>query len=144
MAEPLQKQILIRMGVSALSSILAVALSVITGDIYLWLPCAAAAVIFTVSAFLLFRRVVLGEYVVIDGECVDVGLTPIKRRVKYIVLLTDGSHLKVMLRSRRRSYKAGAKIRLYVAISTPVYTQDDILLLYNYIAISKLAGGNNA
>jgi len=135
MQAPLQKQALIRIGLGALSLALLVVLLVITRDIYLWFPCAAAGIVFSASAFILCRCVALGEYVIISGVCSDLGATTLKRRMKYVIMQTDTCQLKVMLQNRRRKIPTGATIMLYIAKSTPVYERDGLQVVCNYIAL---------
>lgn len=135
MPEPLQKQTLLRLGIGVLFLVLLIALVITAGDIYLWLPCAGAAVFSTAAAFLLFRRVVLGEYVVVSGECAEMGLTAVKRRTKYLILQTEDCKLKVMLRGRLRKVPDGSAVSLYIAKTTPIYEQNGLQMLYTYMAI---------
>jgi hypothetical protein len=78
---------------------------------------------------------VLGEYVIVSGECVEVGVTTIKRRVKFIILNTDICKLKVMLRGRRWTIKTGMTVKVYVAQNTPIYEDSDAHVMNTYIAI---------
>ena len=135
MPEPLQKQTLIRLGLSVVSLILLVALIIFTRDVYLWIPCAGAALFFAAAAFLLFRRAILGEYVVVTGECSEVGVTAVRRRVKQLILQTDAGKVKVMLGSRLRKISAGTEVRVYVANNTPIYEQNGLQMLYSYLAM---------
>lgn len=135
MPEPLQKQILIRLGLGALFFVLMTALMFAVRDIFLWLPCAVAAVFFITAAFLLYRKVVLGEYVTVNGECAEVGLTVIRRRIKHLVLQTDAGRVKVLLRGRLRKFSSGVSVSLFVANNTPIYEQDGLQVLYSYLAI---------
>jgi hypothetical protein len=137
--EPLQKQIIVRIGLAALSLTILVVMIIATGDALLWLPCAASAIFFAAAALGLFRRAVLGEYVVITGECIESGMTIAKRRCKYILLRTDACRLKVMLRNRRKKIPVGAALSIYVAKNAPIYDQNDLSVLYNYLAIDILA-----
>ena len=131
----LQKQLLIRLGLGALFAVILIALFTTTCDPFLWLPCAGAAVFFALSAFLLLRRVVLGEYIVVDGKCAEVRTTALKRRVKFIVLQTDAGSLKVTLHGQRRKIAIGASIRLYIAKNSLIYEQNSSQALYSYIAL---------
>jgi len=131
----LQKQLLIRLGLGAMFVIILIALLPTTGDALLWLPCVGAAVFFALSTFLLLRRVVLGEYIVVDGTCTEVGATALKRRVKSIVLQTDAGSLKVTLHGQRRKIITGASVRLYIAKNSLIYEQNGSQALYSYIAL---------
>ena len=133
--EPLQKQTLIRLGCSGLFLILLIVFLKSARDIYLWLPCAGATVLFLAAGILLFCRAAQGDYIVISGECAEVGATPVKRRAKYIVLHADVCDVKVMLRNRLRKINKGAVVRLYVLSSTPLYEERNGCLLRSYIAI---------
>jgi len=132
---PLQKQVLIRLGLGALFFVLMLALLIPARDILIWLPCAGAAVFFAAAAFLLFRRAVLGDYVIVSGECREVIVTAVKRRVKQIILRADGQDLQVTVRGRLRKITAGATVDLYLAANAPVFEKGNTLILYNYLAL---------
>jgi hypothetical protein len=83
----------------------------------------------------LFRKAILDEYVIVSGECAEVGVTAVKRRVKYIVLQTEICKVKVICRGRRKKIQTGAAVDLYVARNTPIYEEGDIQLLYTYLAL---------
>ena len=133
--EPLQKQILIRLGLGAVFAVLLVAVVSTVRDIYLWLPCAGLMLFFLVTAILLLRRALLGDYVIIDGECVEVGVTTLKRRAKFLVLETEAGKIKVLMQNRRRKIAVGDGVKLYVAKNTPIYEHNGSQMIYTYIAI---------
>jgi len=133
--EPLQKQILIQLGLGALFLILLVAVVSASTDLYLWLPCAGLALLFTATSIALFRKAVLGDYVIINGECTEVGVTTVKRRAKYLVLDTEAGKVRVILQNRRRKVSVGAAIKLFVNKNTPIYEHNGVQILYTYIAI---------
>ena len=137
--EPLQKQILIRLGFGALFLVISVVLVILMRDIYILLPFAGVFVICAASSFSLFRRALLDEYVVVSGECAEVGVTAIRRRTKYIVLHTDVCKLKVVLQGRRKKFQTGATVNLYVSQNTPIYEDGGLHLLYAYLAIEVTA-----
>jgi hypothetical protein len=133
--EPLQRQIIIRLGFGALFLILLIALLFTAPDVTLWFPCAGAAVFFTAAAFALFRRAALGGYVVVTGVCESVVLTAARRRAKHITLQTGEHTLQVALRNRTRKIPAGAAVDLYLAKNTPIYEKDGVQMLYTYLAM---------
>ena len=133
--EPLRKQILIKSGYSLLSLILLIAMLFITRDLYVLLPCAGITIFFTAATLIFFRRSALGEYMVIRGECQDVGFTATKRRIKYITLQTGDQTLRVMLHGRLKTVSNDAAIDLYVTEDTPVYENNGVQILYQYMAI---------
>ena len=133
---PLQKQTLIRLSFGVLFLLLLFVLLFVARDLYILLPCAGASIFFTVSALMLFRRAILGEYITVSGICKSVGVTPVKRRAKYLILQTGEHTIQVSLRSRLRTFSAGAAVDLYVAQDTPIYEKDGIQILYSYLAIN--------
>ena len=137
MPELLQKQVLVRLGLCALSIALLAALIVYTGDMFLALPFTGLSAFFAAAAFALFRTAVLGEYVVVSGKCAETSVTVLKRRAKYIVLDTDECKLKVMLRGRMRKIPVGAEVKLYIANKTPIYDHNGLQVLYTYIAMES-------
>ena len=140
--EPLQKQILYRLGwgVGALS--LTIALFIYTMEMFSILFCIAVIIFFVASSFMLFRRAVIGDYVEISGECLGVTVTPIRRRVKMITMRTDENvTLKIMIKQRLKKIGAVSKIMLYVASNVPVYESGGAHLLHTYLALDTKGGG---
>ena len=133
--EPLQKQILIRLWLGGLFLIQFAVLLFLRVGVFIWLPCAGAAIFSVAAAFALFRLAVLGEYVVVSGVCDDVCLSAVKRRIKYILIKTEGHMVKVTLHGRKKSISVGSAVNLYVAKNTPIYGQDRQYALYTYLAV---------
>jgi hypothetical protein len=131
----LQHQILVRFGLGMGFFVIFILLLITVRDFYLYLPCALACIFFLLTAFFLFQRIAIGEYVVISGQCTEVGMTVLKRRIKYLMLSTDDYNVKVILRSRTRKIQKGATIKLYILKNTPVYEENGIQVLCNYIAL---------
>jgi hypothetical protein len=140
---PLQKQILVRLGLGALFFILLISLLITGATIYMWLPCAGAALFFASAAFALFRMAVLGDYVAVSGICQSIGLTAARRRVKYVVLQAEDQTIRVTLRDRRRRLHPGEELNLYLAKKAPIYEKDGVQLIYTYLAIDVKGGTKN-
>jgi hypothetical protein len=87
------------------------------------------------AAFALFRRVVLGDYVIVDGVCAGVEVTMVKKRAKSMMLRTNECALRVMLRGRTRKLTNGSAIKLYIAKNTPIYEHNGNQILYSYLAM---------
>ena len=132
---PLQKQTLIRLGIGVVFIALLISLLIASQVFFVWLPCAGAALFFLASAFALFRRAVLGEYVVIRGVCKKMVLTVAKRRAKSMILVTDEHTVQVALHGRKRKIPVGTGIDLYVANNTPIYRKGGMQMVYSYLVI---------
>ena len=111
-------------------------------EIFSVLFCIAVVIFFVVSAFMLFRRAVLVDYVVISGECLVVTVTPFRRRIKMITMRTEKNEtIKIMIKQRLKKIVAGSKIMLYVASNVPVYESGGAHLLHTYLALDTKGGG---
>lgn len=139
--EPLQKQILYRLGGGAAILPVSIALLFYAMDIFTVLSCAAVMLFCVVSSFLLFRRAVMGDYVVISGDCLSVALTAVRKRTKMITFHTEDGHtLQVMIKQRLKRIRTGSRITLYVAAECSVYEKGDAHLLHSYLAIDTKGG----
>ena len=133
--QPLRKQILLKLGYSLIFLFMLFVMLFITRDLYLLLPCAAASVFFSAATLTMFKRSVLGDYLVIRGEYQNSGHTAVKRRIKYITMKIGGQTLRVTLHGRLKNVPGGSVIELYLRKDTPVYESDGAQILYQYIAI---------
>jgi hypothetical protein len=136
--EPLQKQILYRLFIGAAVLAVTVAFLMSSLDILSALSCAAIMVFCIISAFLLFRRAVAGDYVVISGDCLGVGLTALRKRTKTITLRTeDDRPLQVLIKHCRKKISVGSRVTLYVASNMLVYEKSGVHFLHSYLAIES-------
>lgn len=134
--EPLQRQILYRLAWGIGVLLLTFILYIYTKDLFSMLSCIGIVIFCFTSAFLFFRHAVLGEYVIITGECLSVTLTTIKKRTKFITMRTDDNQiLKVVIKQRVKKFTSGSRIMLYVAWNVPIYEKEGAHLLYSYLAL---------
>ena len=134
--EALQKQILYRLGYGTVILFVMIILLLYKIELFSILACVFIMMFFFASSFLLFRRAIIGDYVIICGECLGVTQTAIKRQTKMIILRTeDNRTLKIMMKQRLKKFNVGSKIKLYVATNVPVYEKEGAHLLYSYLAL---------
>ena len=139
--EPLQKQILYRLAYGVAILFVTIVLFFYTLDWLSVLACVIAIIACIISAFSLFRRAVIVDYVEVRGEFLKVILNTVKRRPKAIILRTeDNQKLKVMIKQKIKKINAGSKITIYVAKNVPVYEDNGMQLLYSYLAIDIKKG----
>ncbi len=139
--EPLQKQILYRIGTGAAALLLTASLFLYAMNPFSIVSCAGIMVFCGISSFVLFRKAVIGEYVVVNGECLKVTLTSVRKRVRAITFLTgDGQTLQVTVKQRLKKIRVGVAVTLYVAANMPVYEKDGMHLLYSYLALETRGG----
>ena len=106
--EPLQKQILYRLAYGAAILFVTIVLFFYTLDWFSVLACVIAIIACIISAFFLFRRAVIGDYLEIRGEFLKVTFNAVKRRPKSIILcVEDNRKLKVMIKHKLKKINAG-------------------------------------
>ena len=110
--EPLQKQILYRLAYGAAILFVTIVLFFYTLDWLSVLACVIAIIACIISAFSLFRRAVIVDYVEVRGEFLKVILNTVKRRPKAIILRTeDNQKLKVMIKQKIKKSTPVQKLR---------------------------------
>lgn len=139
--EPIQKQILIRLGFGAVFLLLFVVVLAMSFDWLTVVPFIILALASVLTAIHLFYQALAGNYVVVKGVCEETAVTPLRKRTKSILLKTEEASVRIKLRQRLRKIPVGSNIVLYIAASTPVYERDGEHHLYSYIAID-IKGGN--
>lgn len=133
--EALQKQVIIRLGASIASLLLAVAILAVNHDLYLTVTFIAFWLFFGINGTLLIFRLVNGKYVVIEGRCNEVERTVIRKKPKSICFLVEDQTVKLQIRQKMRDISIGDFIRVYVADNTPVYQDSGCQILGGYLAI---------
>jgi ribosomal protein L21E len=134
--EPLQKQILLWLGMSAALMILGLVSAVLLRDKNVLL-------IFVVAIFCAVQGVRIGlrPYSSISGTVSEVQTTPIRRRSKAILLKTmqDGQVivLRVPLRQGIQKFAVGDALDIYVDVAAKIYDWNNEFRLQSYIAIDK-------
>ena len=134
--EPLQKQILYRLAYGAAILFVTIVLFFYTLDWFSVLACVIAIIACIISAFSLFRRAVIGDYVEVRGEFLKVILNTVKRRPKAIIIrMEDNQKLKVMIKQKLKKISTGSIVTVYIAANTPIYEDNGMQLLYSYLAL---------
>ena len=133
--EALQKQIWIRLGFALAFVLLFLFALVLLLDWMSAIPFIALTIYSVISAWILFRRVVAGDYVALEGHCIETTVTSVRKRTKSILLQTEEHAVRVMIRQRLKRISQGASIKLYVSSSTQVYDKDGVWLVPAYLAI---------
>ena len=134
--EPLQKQILYRLGCGIVILFVTIVLLYYKMDLISVLACVIIIIICLLSAFSLFRRAIIGDYTVICGKCIETKLTAVKKQAKTIVLRTENnSIITIIIKQKLKKINSGSKITVYVATNTPIYEYNGMNMLYSYLAL---------
>ena len=138
--EPLQRQILLRLGLAAALFIFGLVSAIAWRD---W----SMLIIIAVALFIAFLgiRIVWRDYIIITGVCSEVEATMIRKRTKAIVLITEmggkEGKLRVSLRQQFRKIAVGDILDVYVDTEAQIYEWEGEFRLQSYIAIDKHAPG---
>lgn len=133
--DPLKKQIWIRLGFALAFLLLLILVLLAMFDWMAVVPVIFLMIYSVTSAVLLFSRAVAGKYVVIRGRCVEVAVTPIRKRCKSFLVQTDTHLIRLVTKQRSKRIPTGMELEIYVANHTPVYEKDGAKLLHTYLAI---------
>ena len=144
---PLQKQILIRFGCGILFLLLDIVGIITIKDLSAFFVGLIVMVFCLAQALWLFYLTDNKKYVVISGMCCDMVVTPIKRRIKSILMSTivDGTEIivRVIVRGRMKKFLPGTQLDVYVAEKTLMHERDGAQQLHGYLAIDLKGGRKN-
>lgn len=139
----LQRQILLRFSIGALSLILFLLVVILYWDFYLSASFLLFSLVFGISGVLLLLRALGGKFVSIEGICRQVEKTPIRRKPKTVFVSAGPHTVRICLRHQLKSVSEGDGIVVYVADNMPVYQQDGCEVLNGYIAMEIRKGAGN-
>lgn len=135
MPQALQKQVLFRFGGSVLFWALFIIILSSFRDIYMILPCLLFAGYLTGSSIWLFCQTVAGNYMHLQGECIRMETTGLRKRVRSVSLALEQGIVKIPVRQRIRRLSEGDTVSIYVAEKTPVYERDGTYIISSYYAM---------
>jgi len=142
---PLQKQILLRSGLAVAFLILSVMSLIFLRD---WSTVLIGTIITgfcVVQALWYFYIADNNKYIVISGQCCDMTVTPIKRRIKSFLLKTSVDDkevfVRVTLRNRLKKFPPGAQLSVYASENTLMREKDGAQQLLGYLAIETKVPG---
>lgn len=134
---PLQKQILLRLLGAVLGLFLLILFLIVYKDWRFWTPCVILTVMCLASAGTLFFRCVLGKYVVVEGICMDIDKSLLRKRIKAIYIRNDQFSIKIVNAKRIRNLSIGDTVTVYVADNSAVYDVDGTKVVCYYLAMTK-------
>ena len=134
---PLRLQVISRMCLIALTSILVIAMVLLVGDIVIITAGLGMLTSIAVSLFSLLDIVKKEAYLVIEGSCVDYSTTGLRRRVKRITISSPEGIVEVRPRETVKLRK-DCMVRLYMRNSARIYLENDKRIVFDYLAIEAI------
>lgn len=132
---PLQRQILVRVGLSAASVAAGAGFLVLLHSAAMAAPCLVAALLAAASAWHIYRQAESGRCLVLKGTVLKTEMSALRHRPKALLLEVDGKALRVVLRGRHKALGAGTTVEVYITDTTPLYDWRGIHQLQSYLAL---------
>ena len=130
--EPLQKEILKRIGYSTLVIAVSLILILTTNDWILCVPCLFISLYLCVTAITLYINSVNGKIICITGICVEIERSRLKRNGKSVSLDVDGKCVKLPFKRRIKGIQEGSTVSVYMNEKTKVYNNQFGFVLCDY------------
>ena len=127
----LEEQIWIRFGLGVVMSVVGIVLLFSAGP-YIGLPWFLIAAYLIGSSTLLAINCISGKITTIVGVCRGVELAGLRRRPTAVVIIVDGSPVRIQLHQRRCAIREGDTVVVYTSDRAPVYRRDGCDRLYGY------------
>ncbi|MBQ7653809.1 MAG: hypothetical protein IJS17_01910 [Clostridia bacterium] len=131
----LKNKTLLRMFFAFASFIGGIVAFILFRDVYMWLPFFGVAGICVFLAVKLLRDFKHGKIITLEGNCIEVLLSPTKSKAKTVFFLADDKKIKVPIKEKYRSIKQGDYIILYINADTSVDVDGSIYHVTDYIAL---------
>ena len=130
--EPLQKEILKRIGYSTLVITVSLILILTTNDWILCVPCLFISLYLCVTAITLYLNSVNGKIICITGICVEIERSRLKRNGKSVSLDVDGKCVKLPFKRRIKGIQEGSTVSVYMNEKTKVYNNQFGFVICDY------------
>ena len=130
--EAIQKEILKRIGYTALVIIVSLILILTTKDWILCFPCFFISLYLLISTITLYINSVKGEIICITGICVEIESSRLKRNGKSVSLDVDGKCVKLPFKRRIKGIEEGSMVSVYMNEKTKVYNNQLGFVICDY------------
>ena len=104
-------------------------------DIVLIIPFMGIAVISLASGMLMLRNCLAGKYITLNGVCVDIGYSAIRKRVSYVCIKSEGIRIKIFIPIRKGKVNIGDTVTLYIPHNAKVYEHNGGKTICDYYAL---------
>ena len=135
MPKALQRQVLFRSGGGGLFLMILLFLMTGSRDLYLLLPCVLCMIWLAGSGFWLFLQAAGGNYMCLQGQCIRIDTSGLRKRVRAVHLALEQGTVKIPVRYRISKLSEGDTVSIYLAEKTPVFERDDTYIISSYYAM---------
>lgn len=131
----LRRQVLFRYGGGGLFLMILLFLMTGSRDLYLLLPCILCIFWLAGSGFWLFLQAAEGNYMRLQGQCIRIDTSGLRKRVRAVHLALEQGTVKIPVRYRISKLSEGDTVSIYLAEKTPVFERDDTYIISSYYAM---------
>ena len=131
----LPRQVLFRFGGGGLFLMILLFLMTGSRDLYLLLPCVLCMIWLAGSGFWLFLQAAGGNYMCLQGQCIRIDTSGLRKRVRAVHLALEQGTVKIPVRYRISKLSEGDTVSIYLAEKTPVFERDDTYIISSYYAM---------
>lgn len=133
--EALQKEILKRIGYTALVIVVSLVLILTTKDWILCVPCLFISLYLSFTAITLYINSIKGKIICITGICVEIERSRFKRNGKSISLDVEGKCVKLPFKRRIKGVQEGSTVSVYMNEKTKVYNNQFGFVICDYYVL---------
>lgn len=135
--KPLKNQVAGRLVFGCVLLMLGVICRIFLQSWLLCLPGFVAGGFLVFSGGKLFFRLASGEYLCLRGVCLEIERAKLGRQIRRIVIDIEGKRVQLAVGKNHKHLTVGDTVALYLLPDTPVYEQDGICRVYNWLALER-------
>ena len=134
---PLRNQTYARIAFSAVFLFVFFIIACLGYDLLSLIPFATLSLFCFFSACHLFYISIRGDFVIIEGICIEKNVSLIKKKTKSITLRNEEHIVQVMMYKRTKKISIGETVTVYVAKNAKLFEQNGKLMLTSHISLKK-------
>ncbi len=131
----LKKQVYVRSVMATIFLLSFVVSLICMHDIVFALPCIAVFIFLYINVGVLLYDCLTDKYVEIRGECIEVEVTPVRKRVKCVCIIAESGSFKISIHHRIGRVQIGDELVAYVSARTALYEQNGWYIVSGYYAM---------
>lgn len=132
----LKKHIIARIVVGVLSAIVSLIILFTFDGLYFAVPFIVLATVSCIGGVLMLNNCLWKRYVKITGECVDVSVTALKKRINSVTVDYEDKRIKVITRLGSKRINVGDNVDIYIPDNAQVYEKGSEKIITDFYAIT--------
>ena len=130
--QPVQKYLLLRFGIAALSVLLCICLMLGTNSFVLSVPSITLFLICIVESINILYVFQKEKYICLQGVCTKTETTCFHDKIKAVYIETKQGTVKLRVKNQKRKIVSGDYISAYISMNIPVYEREGVYIINSY------------